>query len=137
MGGLAVDLDLLCVTKYYMILGVWIGVFRICGCFVLLSGCSRSNNLLLGRVEAKAGAHRVMVTDCYRTRVAPPERLADTAGGEPAYRFTPCRDADVLISGYELFVNGQSYGQIGPNDSILVDHGVVLVNERPARANRK
>ena len=88
------------------------------------SGCSRSNNLVLGRVEATVGSHRVVVTDCYRTSVPPPQKVEDAV-----YRFTPCRDADVLIRGDELVVNGQSYGRIKPNDSILVDHSVVSVNK--------
>ncbi|MGA2267389.1 MAG: hypothetical protein ABSH44_02865 [Bryobacteraceae bacterium] len=96
---------------------------------VLVSGCSRSNNLLLGRVEAQVGSHTVVVTDCYRTSVPPPQRLED-AGGRAVYRFTPCRDADVLIRGDELLVNGQSYGRLNPTDAVLVDHGVVSVQRR-------
>jgi hypothetical protein len=92
---------------------------------VLFSACSRSNNLLLGRVEARVGTHTVVVTDCYRTSVPPPQKLEDTVAGKATYRFTPCRDADVLIRADELSVNGQSYGHIHPNDGILVDHGVV------------
>ena len=88
------------------------------------SACSRSNNLVLGRVEATVGSHRVVVTDCYRTSVPPPEKVEDAV-----YRFTPCRDADVVIRGDELVVNGQSYGRIKPGDSILVDHSVVSVNK--------
>lgn len=91
---------------------------------LLASACSRSNNLVLGRVEATVGSHRVVVTDCYRTSVPPPEKVEDAV-----YRFTPCRDADVLIRGDELVVNGQSYGHIKPDDSILVDHSVVSVNK--------
>jgi hypothetical protein len=64
--------------------------------------------------------HIVVVTDCYRTTVPPPKQL-----DRITYRFTPCRDADVLIRGDELSVNGQSYGRLKPNDGILVDHGVV------------
>jgi len=90
---------------------------------LLLSACSRSNNLALGRVEATVGSHKVVVTDCYRTSVPPPQKVEDAV-----YRFTPCRDADVLIRGDELLVNGQSYGRIKPSDSVLVDHSVVSVN---------
>ena len=90
---------------------------------LLLSACSRSNNLALGRVEATVGSHKVVVTDCYRTSVPPPQKVEDAV-----YRFTPCRDADVLIRGDELLVNGQSYGRIKPADSVLVDHSVVSVN---------
>ena len=92
---------------------------------LLLSACSRSNNLLLGRVQAQVGSHTVVVTDCYRTSVPPPQRL-----GDAVYRFTPCRDADVLIRGDELLVNGQSYGRLNPTDTVLVDHGVVSIRQR-------
>ena len=96
---------------------------------LLLSACSRSNNLLLGRVEAEVGSHTVVVTDCYRTSVPPPQRLGDAAG-RAVYRFTPCRDANVLIRGGELLVNGQSYGRLNPADAVLVDHGVVSIERR-------
>jgi len=91
---------------------------------LLFSACSRSNNLVLGRVEAQVGSHQVVVTDCYRTSVPPPEKVEDAV-----YRFTPCRDADVLIRRDELVVNGQSYGRIQPSDRILVDHSVVKINQ--------
>jgi len=101
-----------------------------CGLVLALGGCSRSNNLLLGRVEATVGEHTVVVTDCYRTPVSAPEPLAGPEG--PGFRFTPCRDADVQIRGSLLTVNGRAYGPIGPRDSVTVDHGRVLVNDRPA-----
>ena len=97
---------------------------------LLLSGCSRSNNLLLGRVQADLGSHTVVVTDCYRTSVPPPQKIGDAAG-RPVYRFMPCRDADVLIRGDELLVNGQSYGRLKPSDAVLVDHGVVSIVHAP------
>ena len=96
---------------------------------VVLAGCSRSNNLLLGRVESEVGSHKVVVTDGYRTSVPPPQKLED-AGGRAVYRFMPCRDADVLIRGDELLVNGQSYGRLNPTDAVLVDHGVVSIQRR-------
>jgi hypothetical protein len=96
---------------------------------VVLVGCSRSNNLLLGRVESEVGSHKVVVTDCYRTSVSPPQKVEDT-GGRAVYRFMPCRDADLLIRGDELLVNGKSYGHLNPTDAVLVDHGVVLIQRR-------
>src|SRR6185369_14299759 len=90
----------------------------------LLAACSRSNNLFLGRVEAKVGAHTVVVTDCYRTSVPPPVKEQDSV-----YRFTPCRDADVVIRNEELVVNGKPYGRLQPNDAVLVDHSVVSLNK--------
>src|SRR5690242_2095389 len=92
---------------------------------VFLAACSRSNNLLLGRVESKVGAHRVVVTDCYRTSVPAPEQIS--AG---IYRYEPCRDAELWIRHEELVVNGRSYGRIGPADAVLVDHGVVSVERK-------
>jgi hypothetical protein len=100
------------------------------GLLLLVPACSRSNNLLFGRVQAIVGGHKVIVTDCYRVKVPKPMRLEDTAEGAPSYRFTPCRDADVLISGEELSVNGASYGRLNAGDTVSVDHGRVLVNGR-------
>jgi len=94
--------------------------------------CSRSNNLLEGRVEAHVGDHLVVVTDCYRTVVPPPQRLDNTPAGQPAYRFAPCRDAVVELRGVEVVVNGTSYGEVKPEDTITVDHGRVLINDRAA-----
>jgi len=86
------------------------------------TGCSRTNNLLLGRVEATVAGHTVVVTDCYRTTVPPPRQSEGTA------YFQPCRDADIQIrSKEELFVNGRSYGRLNSRDRVLVDHGAVSV----------
>jgi len=100
----------------------------VCLAAALSLSCSKSNNLLLGRVEAPVGSHTVVVTDCYRTSVPPPQQFQDL--GHTAYRFTPCRDADVLIRGEELTVNGQSYGHLNAGDGVLVDHGVVSIQRR-------
>ncbi len=97
----------------------------------LLAACSRSNNLLLGRVEASVGNHTVVVTDCYRTSVPPPQKIEATV-----YRFTPCRDADVVIRKEELTVNGRPYGRLNPGDSVLVDHGVVAIQRAPGAESR-
>jgi hypothetical protein len=91
-----------------------------------LAACSRSNNLVLGRVEAQVGGHTVVVTDCYRTSVPAPETVPGT-NGQTDLHFMPCRDADIWIRGDQLSVNGRSYGRIGPSDGVLVDHGVVSI----------
>ena len=101
-----------------------------CACalsMLLAAACSRTNNLLMGRIEANVGGHKVVVTDCYRTEVPAPETLAAGADGQPSYRFTPCRDAEILITTAALMVNGKAYGRLNPNDSVLVDHGVVSI----------
>jgi hypothetical protein len=99
----------------------------------LLSACTRSNNLLLGRVEATVGTHTVVVTDCYRTSVPQPQHVTDAAGGPSYDRFTPCRDADIVIRDGALVVNGKSYGRLNQGDTVTVDHGKVLINDREAR----
>jgi hypothetical protein len=94
---------------------------------LLFVGCSSSNNLLLGRVEAQVGTHDVVVTDCYRTSVPPPQQ-EKTEDGRTIYRYVPCRDADIEIRAEELSVNGKRYGVLKPGDSVTVDHGKVLIN---------
>lgn len=102
-------------TVSLILLTLWIGA------------CSKSNNILLGRVEEKVGTHIVIVTDCFKTSV-PPAQLLKSASDKPFYRFAPCLDADVVIDGDQLIVNGRSYGAIKQADTVLVDHGKVLVN---------
>jgi hypothetical protein len=103
---------------------------------VLFVGCSRSHNLLLGEVQAKVGTHRVTVTDCYRISFDPPQEIKD-GNGTLAYRFSPCRDADVVLRDEKLVVNGTSYGPIGPAEPILVDHGVVSIGGRRASSKSR
>jgi hypothetical protein len=89
---------------------------------LLTAGCSRHNNLLLGRVETHVAGHRVMVTDCYRTSVPASEQIhADV------WRWMPCRDADIVFDHEMLTVNGISYGRINSSDGVIVDHGSVSI----------
>lgn len=103
-------------------------VFTILVSSLLTTCCSHSNNLLLGRVQAKVGAHEVVVTDCYRTRAPQP-----TLSGN-RYTYEPCRDARIVIEGDRLSVNGIDYGHLDPEDSVLVDHGVVSTQRKAASA---
>jgi hypothetical protein len=98
-----------------------------------LSACSKSNNLLLGRVEAKVGTHTIVVTDCYRTSVPSVQSFKDSADSSLSYRFTPCADADVVLRDERLSVNGISYETLASGDTVVVDHGQVLVNTHIAR----
>lgn len=100
-----------------------------CIVLALACTCTRSNNLFLGEVRATAGTHPIVVTDCYRFRVDPPQVTAD------GFRYTPCRDADVAIRNEEAFVNGKFYGRLKPGDSILVDHGAVSIQAEARRGN--
>jgi|SRR5882672_3300559 len=99
-------------------------LFALVSLGLLTMGCSRSNDLLFGRVEAVVAGHTVVVTDCYRTKVPPPVPEADGA------TFTPCRDAVVAIRSEQLTVNGTSYGPLVRNARVIVDHGRVSI-ERP------
>ena len=105
-----------------------LGRIPLCAAALIIAGCSRRNNLLLGRVEAPVGTHTVVVTDCYRTSVPDPEQVDATAA-----HYVPCRDADVWIRGEELTVNGKSYGHLNAGDGVLVDHGVVSIERKQAR----
>jgi hypothetical protein len=87
-----------------------------------LSGCSDSNNLLLGRVEATVDNHKIVVTDCYRTEVPPPRKIDETT-----WEFMPCRDAAVTIHSGKVTVNGRAYGRLDSGDGVLVDHGRVSI----------
>ena len=107
-------------------------VTGLCAAPLLFTACSRSNNLLMGRVEAEVGGHSVVVTDCYRTSVPAPQHLA--SAGKAVFRFMPCRDAEIWIRGDELTVNGQNYGRLNPSDSVLVDHGAVSIDRAGKRA---
>jgi len=91
---------------------------------LVLGGCSRSNNLLFGRVEAVVAGHTVVVTDCYRTNVPAPPPQPNGA------TFTPCRDAVVAIRDEQLTVNGTSYGPLTHDAKVVVDHGRVSI-EKP------
>jgi hypothetical protein len=91
---------------------------------LLSIACSRSNNVFMGRVEDTVAGHKIVVTDCYRTSVPAPQQPE-----KAAWRWTPCRDADIWIRGDELEVNGRWYGKIGVSDAILVDHGKVSVTK--------
>ena len=88
-----------------------------------LAACSRSNNLLLGRVESVVAGHTVVVTDCYRTSV--PSPVAEANGAT----FTPCRDAVVAIRNEQLTVNGTAYGPLAANAKVIVDHGKVSIEK--------
>ena len=105
-----------------------IGRIPFCAAALMVAGCSRRNNLLLGRVEAPVGTHTVVVTDCYRTSAPGPEQVDATAT-----HYVPCRDADVWIRAEELTVNGKSYGRLNAGDGVLVDHGVVSIERKQAR----
>jgi hypothetical protein len=50
------------------------------------------------------------------------------------YHYAPCRDADILISDEQLTVNGTQYGLLKQGDSVTVDHGKVLINDREPHA---
>ena len=82
-----------------------------------LSSCDVQNNQLLGRVEADIDRHKVVVTHCYTKQLA---KVLSTDDGDS---WTPCKNAAVVIKDGMLYVNGESYGQLGDGDSVLVENG--------------
>ena len=89
-----------------------------------LAGCSRDNNVLMGRVETDMGGHRVTVTECYKFLGSPKlEKL-----GAGYYRYAPCKGSEVVIRGDTLFVNGAQHGTLAAGDSVTVDRGKVRIN---------
>lgn len=82
-----------------------------------LSACDAQNNQLLGRVEADIDRHQVVVTHCYTKDLA---KVLSTDDGDS---WTPCKNAVVVIKDGMLYVNGESYGQLGEGDAVLVEDG--------------
>jgi hypothetical protein len=98
-----------------------------------ISACSKSNNLFLGRIERTLGSHIVVVTDCYRASVPLPEESRDPVDGSTIYHFMPCGDAEITIHRERLVVNGIAYEKLEPGDTVVVDHGQVLIDTHAAR----
>lgn len=98
---------------------------------ILSMNCSRSNNLVLGRVTMRFADHNVVVTDCYRTTVPRPAPAAQNDG--VLFHWAPCRDADITIRERDVVVNGRTYGPLMSGDAITVDHGKVLIADSPAK----
>ena len=94
----------------------------------LLSGCRPVVGALFGLVSTRINQHRVVVTDCHRLDAPGPEQVGSAEDGSPAYRFAPCGEAEILIVGDQLSVNGIAYGQIAPRATVVVSRGVVLVS---------
>jgi hypothetical protein len=112
------------------------GIIRIATLWIfigLIAGCSKSNNVLLGRIESRIGTHTVIVTDCYRTSVPSPQTIVDSTDGSIIVHFKPCMDAEIIIHNEQLFVNGISYEKLTPGDTVVLDHGRVLINTHDAQ----
>ena len=111
------------------------------GLVLLMVACSKSNNLVLGRVTMQLADHTVVVTDCYRTSVPPASRTNPSAPSSasppsprpPVFHWAPCRDADITIRESDVVVNGRTYGPLKRGDSITVDHGKVLIADSEAK----
>ncbi len=103
----------------------------LCSAFVF-QGCARVEGVLLGRVETKIEDHALVVTDCYRIGGEQLIETVEKSAEVVTYKYAPCRDAVIFIKRGELIANGKSYGMLGKNDAVTVDHGKVLINEREA-----
>lgn len=101
----------------------------LCSAFVF-QGCARVEGVLLGRVETKIEDHALVVTDCYRIGGEQLIETVEKSAEGVTYKYAPCRDAVIFIKRGELIVNGKSYGMLGKNDAVTVDHGKVLINSK-------
>jgi hypothetical protein len=60
--------------------------------------------------------------------VPQPEETRDSASGPTSYHWEPCKDAIIGIRDETLTVNGKEYSKLAAGDTVVVDHGRVLVN---------
>lgn len=93
---------------------------------LLAIGCA----FIEGRVEATVDGHHLVVTDCYRSSVPPPDKPSTLPDGTTVYRWAPCRDAQIVIRGKTLLVNDREIGPILPGDEVIVDHGKPSIKSR-------
>lgn len=101
-------------------------VMSLCG--LLFSIVAGPNSPLFGRVIAQVDDHTVVVWDCHTMRTPVVQELADTPAGEDVFRFAPCRNAEVVVEGDRLFVNGTLYGRLSPRSVVAVERHSVIVN---------
>ena len=78
------------------------------------------------------GTHKVSV----RPRCVSKQIHNDANGGIRTYTLT-CGDTKVKIMNEELTVNGKSYGRLNAGDSIHVEDGKVLINDKQTEEIKK
>ncbi len=83
-----------------------------------LAACSESNNPFTGRVSAELGRHHVIVEGCVLWGMPRVEQLP--GGGQ---RFAPCKDSVVVIQLERVSVNGNNYGELHDQDTVIVKKG--------------
>ena len=113
------------------------GLFVVAAAALMATSCSKSNNVVLGRVTMQLADHTVVVTDCYRTSVPRPDTAKSRDGAplrpsDAPLHWAPCRDADITIRDGTVVVNGRTYGPLKKGDSVMVDHGKVLIDGEKA-----
>jgi len=102
-----------------------------------LSRCVAEDSNMAIRAEAGPGGikafdhHKVVVTDCYRTNVPGPQQEKSN-DEQPVFRYAPCKDAEIVIHGRDLSVNGTQYASLNAGDAVAIDHGKVLINDELA-----
>lgn len=103
-------------------------------CVALVSqGCGAFR--LHNKDKTVLGAHAVMITPCgWKLEDKFAGSVKDEQSGKTYYKYS-CGETILTIKDEELVVNGKSYGKLGqPTDSIKVDGGRVLVNDKEVQA---
>lgn len=89
----------------------------------LLVGCTPESS------EKMLGSHRVRIKPGTITTSSSQSSSSGSGTSETYYEFSS-GTTRVAIKNEELIINDQTYGKLNPNDSIEVDHGRVLVNDK-------
>ncbi len=98
-------------------------------CALALSACGLHQD---DNDALSLGTHKVSVRPrCMSKQI---HNDADSVG--KTYNLT-CGDTKVTIKYEELTVNGKTYGKLNASDSIHVEDGKVLINDRPTEEIRK
>lgn len=95
--------------------------YRVVGLVVALalSGCSFKVN---EKSETNMGSHHVVV----KPGSTFTSNSSSSGGGNESYQYTS-GDVSVEIRNEKLIVNNVRYGELKPGETVLVDHGAVLV----------
>ncbi|HEY0006530.1 MAG TPA: hypothetical protein VGB17_17235 [Pyrinomonadaceae bacterium] len=101
---------------------------------VLVQGCQHNaRELLLNQSATRLGSHKLLIrpsSNLHESTHAATE--IDKADGKPVYRFT-AGQTTLVIKNEVLSVNGKSYGTLNAGDSVTVDYGRVLVNDKEVK----
>lgn len=94
---------------------------------VCMAGCVM--NVSKNESETRMGSHDVTVKPG-RSVTTSTQVTSGESNTYESEEFT-CGNVVVRIENEALSVNGKPYGTLHPHDSVVIDHGTVLVNGKP------